>query len=288
MHARHALRMRFDAFLTLAQPAPKLAPHRCSRACRAVKREAGRVLRQEIANLRCPRNGKRPRRMTQAGSGAFRVQVRTRARATARARGKASRSVASPDTGRCGKPAGLHDAWPAGKRGAQCSTRFHFDADPNRARSASSAPPRAARRGPRADCCGCRFVRSGADAGGRSARIDCAAHRRVSGRASHACSSIERAKGPRRRGAGRPGTAASTILRRLPAARRCAAKQTPPSAVSRDGIAALRFPVRASTTRSTRMTSLRMPITRGRATPMSGRAGDEPERRTSCTASCSA
>lgn len=192
MHARHALRMRFDAFLTLAQPAPKLAPHRCSRACRAVKREAGRVLRQEIANLRCPRNGKRPRRMTQAGSGAFRVQVRTRARATARTRGKASRSVASPDTGRCGKPAGLHDAWPAGKRGAQCSTRFHFDADPNRARSASSAPPRAARRGPRADCCGCRFVRSGADTGGRSARIDCAAHRRVSGRASHACSSIER------------------------------------------------------------------------------------------------
>lgn len=29
----------------------------------------------EIANLRCPRNGKRPRRTTQAGSGAFRVQV---------------------------------------------------------------------------------------------------------------------------------------------------------------------------------------------------------------------
>lgn len=29
----------------------------------------------EIANLRCPRNGKRPRRTTQAGSGAFRVQI---------------------------------------------------------------------------------------------------------------------------------------------------------------------------------------------------------------------
>ncbi|CAG9192030.1 hypothetical protein BVI434_110023 [Burkholderia vietnamiensis] len=75
MRIRRARRVRADAFLTLARPAPKLARPRCSRVRRAVKREAGRALRQELANLRCPRNGKRPRRTTQAGSGAFRMQV---------------------------------------------------------------------------------------------------------------------------------------------------------------------------------------------------------------------
>jgi len=72
---------------------------------RAVKREAGRG-RQTLANLRCPRNGKRPRLVTQAGSGAFRVQVlHAGAGHCASSRGKASRTAASPDTGRDGEPA---------------------------------------------------------------------------------------------------------------------------------------------------------------------------------------
>jgi len=73
---------------------------------RAVKREAGRGLRQDAANLRCPRNGKRPRCMTQAGSGAFRMHVsHADAGHCASSRGKASRTAASPDTGRGGEPA---------------------------------------------------------------------------------------------------------------------------------------------------------------------------------------
>ncbi|CAI8697067.1 hypothetical protein EMIT0111MI5_50349 [Burkholderia sp. IT-111MI5] len=94
-----------NASLTLARAAPKLAPPRCSRVERAVKREAGSGLRQEAANLRCPRNGKRPRPVTQAGSGAFRVQVsHAGAGHCASSRGKASRYAASPDTGRGGEP----------------------------------------------------------------------------------------------------------------------------------------------------------------------------------------
>ncbi len=161
MRVRCAPGMRPGAFLTLVRPAPKLAPPRCSRVRRAVKREAGRVLRTEIANLRCPRNGKRPRRMTQAGSGAFRVQVaRGRGPLRVKTRGKASRYAASPDTGRGEEPARLHDARPAGKRGAQCFTGLVFDADPNRSPAARCAPRCAVRRR-RAGCGIRRSVRIG-------------------------------------------------------------------------------------------------------------------------------
>jgi len=59
------------AFLTRTCAALKLAAPWCSRmldpAC-AVKREAGSKVRPNCANLRCPRNGKRPQRKLQAGS----------------------------------------------------------------------------------------------------------------------------------------------------------------------------------------------------------------------------
>lgn len=215
--SRRAPGMRSAVFLTLARPAPKLAPPRCSRACCAVKREAGRALRMEIANLRCPRNGKWPRRTTQAGSGAFRVQVARGARATARdTRGKASRYAASPDTGRGEEPARLHDARPAGKRGAPCSTGFVFDADPNRPYGLRRAPRCAAPRH-RAYCDGGRFARAGGDARGRGART-CRAVRRVAVAAGSRGRRADRAPPRRARGADRPDAAPSTILRRRSAA----------------------------------------------------------------------
>ncbi len=116
MRVRRAPGMRPGAFLTLVRPAPKLAPPRCSRVCRAVKREAGRVLRTEIANLRCPRNGKRPRRMTQAGSGAFRVQV-ARGRGPLRVK-RAGRRAGTPPARIPAEARSLHGFMTRGLRGS--------------------------------------------------------------------------------------------------------------------------------------------------------------------------
>ncbi len=116
MRVRRAPRMRPGAFLTLVRPAPKLAPPRCSRVRRAVKREAGRVLRTEIANLRCPRNGKRPRRMTQAGSGAFRVQV-ARGRGPLRVK-RAGRRAGTPPARIPAEARSLHGFMTRGLRGS--------------------------------------------------------------------------------------------------------------------------------------------------------------------------
>ncbi|MET3817369.1 hypothetical protein ACVK00_003069 [Burkholderia sp. PvR073] len=116
MRVRRAPGMRLGAFLTLVRPAPKLAPPRCSRVRRAVKREAGRVLRTEIANLRCPRNGKRPRRMTQAGSGAFRVQV-ARGRGPLRVK-RAGRRAGTPPARIPAEARSLHGFMTRGLRGS--------------------------------------------------------------------------------------------------------------------------------------------------------------------------
>ncbi len=116
MRVRRAPGMRPGAFLTLVRPAPKLAPPRCSRVRRAVKREAGRVLRTEIANLRCPRNGKRPRRMTQAGSGAFRVQV-ARGRGPLRVK-RAGRRAGTPPARIPAEARSLHGFMTRGLRGS--------------------------------------------------------------------------------------------------------------------------------------------------------------------------
>jgi len=116
MRVRRAPRMRPGAFLTLVRPAPKLAPPRCSRVCRAVKREAGRVLRTEIANLRCPRNGKRPRPMTQAGSGASRVQG-ARGRGPLRVK-RAGRRAGTPPARIPAEARSLHGFMTRGLRGS--------------------------------------------------------------------------------------------------------------------------------------------------------------------------
>ncbi len=70
----------------------------------------------EIANLRCPRNGKRPRRTTQAGSGAFRVQV-------ARGRGplrviRAGRRAGTPPARIPAEARSLHGFMTRGLRGS--------------------------------------------------------------------------------------------------------------------------------------------------------------------------
>ncbi|RQR29202.1 hypothetical protein DIE22_26785 [Burkholderia sp. Bp9142] len=77
--------------------------------------------------------------------------------------------------------------------------------------------------------------------------------------------------------ADRPDAAPSTILRRTPAARRCGPRGR--------GRRMPVWPARGATTRSTRMTSLRMPTTRRGATPMphSARNSGQPACRASCT-----
>lgn len=325
------------AFLTLARPAPKLAPPRCSRVHRAVKREAGRALRQELANLRCPRNGKRPRRMTQAGSGASRVQVARRrgplrlicagrragmppARIPAEARSlygfmtrglrgsgarSASRNLSSMLTPivrtACGARRGRSPA-------AIARTAADADSSGSATPQVVAAPRRVARRDhapcrrpswlPRRSCptvtqprcrstrCGgfryplyCAACRPREDAARRIAVVSRRCGRHAAGR---------RMAGPDRRNA-------ESGCRSSRAAWYVAGRESRFAAHGIRAVRAMTSPghgssVHASTTCSTRMTSLRMPTTRRSATPVPRPAGNDGQRRrrASCAMPCGA
>lgn len=294
----------------------------------------------EIANLRCPRNGKRPRRTTQAGSGAFRVQVArgrgplrvtragrragtppARIPAEARSlngfmthglRGRGARSasrdlssmltpiVRTASGARRSVPhlAVAHTAAAAGSPGS-ATTQAVAAPGPVAPRAAAPLPPEVAVAAPNMP---------DGDATAMPMPIDpmrrlplyCAECRPHAGAARWTVAVSRRCD---RRSAGR--TLAGRDRRNagigVPIAVRAAVRRRPCNtrfAAHGDGIRAARAmtspgrcsSVRASTTCSTRMTSLLKPATRRSATPVPCPAGNDGQRkhRASCAMPCGA
>lgn len=292
----------------------------------------------EIANLRCPRNGKRPRRTTQVGSGAFRVQVArgrgplrviragrragtppARIPAEARSlhgfmarglRGSGARSasresssmltpIVRPPFGACrgvAHPAVVRTATAAGLPGSS-TTRAVAAPEPVAPRADVPLPPEVAVAEP--------IMRDG-DAPAmpidrmRRLPLYCAECPPHAGAArwivamSRGCdrrSAVRPLAGRDRRNAGiRMPIVTRAIVRRRPCIVRVAAHGSGVRAACAMTSAGRGSSVRASTTCSTRKTSLRMPATRRSATPVPCPAGNDDQRkhRASCATPCGA